>query len=414
MLGKQRRQALVLVSLCFPLHSAAFLPSHQEARPTADVCMNAASKRNLSASERERRDEERRRQERAQDVVIGKTSALPGATNLELNVKATEEEWMRQASNVEQQVYQLTEKGMNAMKLFELEEASAYFDQVFKLRPSVYLWQAGIVKFYLGELEEAAQIFAQSATIFESRFGEAASEERIWRNACELKLITSLDRKERRRVEDNGGIDLPTIPENDDTEELLRAESRKAIKIAREMFDATVCSDHSKTILARAKLRSVGGVFEENPRLDIKMWKLNAWFYLGLYYDAVGNVEESKKCMKMALRLSTGKGNDIIHTLPMLHMAQRDWFDDEPVEAEIFDSSDLKTKAKAEPGSSLFINRSEPDPWVAQTVLDGVAELKHTELKQALQVRGLNSTGSKEELQRRLFRSLMDDAGLAL
>jgi tetratricopeptide (TPR) repeat protein len=374
----------------------------------------AAAKRALSASERERRDEERRRLERTEDVVIGKTSALPGERDFELNLKATEEEWFRQASEIEQKVFRYTEDGMKALKTFDLDKASSSFDQVFKLRPSAYLWQAGIVKFYQNELEEAARIFSQSATVFESRYGEPASEERIWRNACQLKLLSSLDKRERRRIGEIGGINLPTIPETEETEEILKSERRKAIKIARDMFDATVAKDHSRTILAKAKLRSVGGVFEENPKLDIKMWKLNAWFYLGLYHDAVGDVEESKKCMKMALRLcpSIGNGNDIIHTLPMMHMVVRDWFDDDPVE-EGGDESDgswntLQAPKRATPSK----NNSSPDPLVTQAIQDGVEKLKLTELKEALKVRGLRGTGSKEELQNRLLKSLMEDTGL--
>lgn len=324
---------------------------------------------------------------------------------------------MRQASAVEQEVFRYTEKGMNAMKMLDLEQASESFDRVFELRPSAYLWQAGITKFYLNELEEAAEIFAKSAAVFEAKFGEPASEERIWRDACELKLFNSLDKKERKRVQGNGGIDIPIVPENDQTAELLASERRKAIKIARDLFGATVQNDYSATILSKAKLRSVGGAFEKNPRLDIKMWKLNSWFYLGLYYDAMGDEEESKKCMKMALRLrpSAGNASDIIHTLPMLHMAQRDWFDDEAIDADFSDEPGTETLTATKPStpSMPVFEKKEPDPLVLQTVRNGVAKLKLIELRDALRVRGLKGKGSKEELQERLFESLMDDAGLA-
>lgn len=351
--------------------------------------------------------------------MIGKTSALPDASDFDLNVQATEQEWMRQASDVEQEVYRFTELGMNALKMFNLQEAAEAFDRVFELRPSAYLWQAGVVKFYLNELEDAAAIFAQSAHVFESKFGEPASEERIWRNACELKLLSSLDKKERKRVRDTGGIDLPNVPENEYTENLLAMEQRKAIKFARDLFDATIENDYSATILSKAKLRSVGGAFETQPRLDIKMWKLNSWFYLGLYYDAIGEPAESKKCMKMALRLcpSVGNGNDIIHTLPMLHMAQRDWFDEEEFDEDMTDDNEgfntPSTQSQPSQSSSLFIQKQEPDPLVAKSVREGVSELRIPELKDALRVRGIKTTGSKETLQQRLFESLMDDAGLA-
>jgi len=74
-------------------------------------------RKNLSASSKERREEEKRRLERKADVVIGKTSAKPEAQNFQLNPTATQEEWMRQASNVEQKVFRETEKGMEMLKM---------------------------------------------------------------------------------------------------------------------------------------------------------------------------------------------------------------------------------------------------------------------------------------------------------
>ena len=51
----------------------------------------------------------------------------------------------------------------------------------------------------------------------------------------------------------------------------------------------------------------------------------------------MGDEEESKNCMKMALRLSPAgaMGNDLIHTLPTLHMKMRDWFDNDDYEADV-------------------------------------------------------------------------------
>jgi hypothetical protein len=72
--------------------------------------------------------------------------------------------------------------------------AGKAFDQDFELRPNAYLWRAAIVKFYLGNFGDAADIFARNAAHFESKFGGQASEERIWRDACELKLLSSMSR----------------------------------------------------------------------------------------------------------------------------------------------------------------------------------------------------------------------------
>jgi len=75
----------------------------------------AGSKKDLSAADRERRDEEERRRKRKDDVVIGKTSAKKGEKDFALDPKATEQEYLRQATNVEREVFRLTEAGMELL-----------------------------------------------------------------------------------------------------------------------------------------------------------------------------------------------------------------------------------------------------------------------------------------------------------
>lgn len=85
----------------------------------------ANSKKNLSASEKEKRDEEERRRRRKDDVVIGKTSAKKGETDFALDPKATEEEYLRQASIVEQEVFRLTETGMEFLNSVRTEKVNS-------------------------------------------------------------------------------------------------------------------------------------------------------------------------------------------------------------------------------------------------------------------------------------------------
>jgi hypothetical protein len=59
---------------------------------------------------------------------------------------------------------------------------------------------------------------------------------------------------------------------------------------------------------------------------------------------------DKAKKVKSALRWHSdmcpdSKGNDIIHTLPLLHMSRRDWFDDEDYD----DKSEELTVPRAEP-----------------------------------------------------------------
>ena len=79
------------------------------------------TRKNLSAAERERRDEEDRRRARKDEVVPGKTSAKPGEKDYTLDPKATEMEWLRQASNLEQEIYAYTDKGMELLKMVRVK-----------------------------------------------------------------------------------------------------------------------------------------------------------------------------------------------------------------------------------------------------------------------------------------------------
>jgi hypothetical protein len=270
-------------------------------------------------------------------------------------------------------------------------------------------------------LASAADIFARNAVTYETRFGGPASEERIWRDACSLKLLNSKSRAEKKKLAANGDSDslVADIPDGDgDDDDMFQIESRKAMRLTRDLFSASVCSDLSAEVLTRAKLRSLGGPLEEEPKLDRKMWKLYTWFYLGLHYDAIGEKSESQKCMKMALRLrpSFGKGEDIIHTLPTLHMSVRDWFDDDDIDAnpmETYASDQEKPTPSPAPPAVPISSMAYADPVIEDSIWQGVYKMKRTQLIDALRLRGLSGLGSKDSLQERLFYSLMDDAGFS-
>lgn len=93
--------------------SASFSPSVTKRQ---SLRLFVGNKKNLSASDQERRDEENRRRKRKDDVVVGKTSAKRGETDYQLDPKGTEEKWLSQASKVEQEIFRLTEIGMESLK----------------------------------------------------------------------------------------------------------------------------------------------------------------------------------------------------------------------------------------------------------------------------------------------------------
>jgi hypothetical protein len=255
-----------------------------------------------------------------------------------------------------------------------------------------------------------------------------------------LKYWNSLIKKEQKKlIKEEGGMEsiMPRIVDQESDNEVeddfmafAMSENRKVIKLTRELFSAAVEMDKSAASLAKAKLSSIGGTVDPNGAIvmDRKSRKLTSLFYLGLYHDVVGEIEESKKCFKMALMLnpSIGKSLDIVQTLPLLHMTVRDWFDD-----DLFGDDDLTawededkisetteeedsfetTVALNPPLSPLSKSKAYSDTSIESSILADVNKLTFAELKDSLRIRGVKTTGSKQLLRDRLFFSLMEDAG---
>ena len=438
-----------------------------------------SKKLNLSASARERRNEELRRLSRSDDVVIGKTSAKADAKDYALDPDRTESEYLGQATALEREINLQTDRGLQCLKLLDLDEADKAFDRVYELKPDAYAWQAGVVKYYRDELLGAARCFASNAATYETRFAAMdlpASEERIWRDACQLRALSS-SRVRTKGVRKGRGADglyaqmyddivattaprLDALDEEEEGEnggETPSRETRKVIRIVRDLFRGSIDNDPSAVALNRAKLRSITGEYGSAPTSDRKKWKLSSWFYLGLHYDAVGEADEARSCMKMALRQgqSSGNGEDIIHVLPFLHMSVRNWFDDEEFSldgtaddeddggdwssltstgtASIWEKEEPKTyswsaiedakdqTASSEGGSEMaeekqYQNKQQPQEDGARSVVkiaieSSLAKVRLVELQESLRKRGLKTTGPKAELQKRLLDALLKDAG---
>lgn len=405
-----------------------------------------------SARDQERRDEERRRKTRVKDVVIGQTSAVPGAQDYQLHTQQTEQEWLRYMTPDEKMVYQYTEQGMEHLKLLRVAEAVEAFEQVFLIKPDAYVWHAGMALYYSHEYQRAADRLAQCARIYETKLGQPATEERIWWYACQLQ--SSRHHHNHNHSSNNKSIDpeaavanwTPLPYHEDTTDQLLASETRKVVKLAHQLFRASFENNNPlAVVLARAQLRTIAGPPQQQSsviikRPDPKLWKLHAWYYLGLHYDAVGDVSQAKQCMKRALLLASGgNGSDIIHVLPMLHMSQRNWFDDEEHEEEngmeepirkdhdkndtalfqqihLSSSSSLQETATTSstplPSPIISNDYSNVDPYFVQSLQSGIEEMRYYELKDALRAKGLPGTGPKAELVQKLLQSVLVEAGL--
>jgi len=154
-------------------------------------------------------------------------------------------------------------------------------------------------------------------------------------------------------------------------------------------------------------------------------------------------------------------------TLPLLHMTVRDWFDDDPYDDEDdeefiglddffaqdgvvgtngdfgMDDSKSNNNSNADDSSTTTTTKSAEgkpkpsgttkdeehdqhnknnksrnhmsdaysDPVLEASIMEDVGKMKFDEIREALRIRGISATGSKETLKERLFISLMDDAG---
>jgi len=365
-----------------------------------------------SAAAQERRREEKRRKERQQDVVIGKTSAKKGASDFVIDPKTTQQQYLAQVSNVEREVILQTEAGLEALRMLQLQEANEAFSKVYALKPNAYLFAAGIVKFYLNDVYSAGQIFARNAQLYETRFGSVASEERIWRDACYLKLYNSLPRRDR---ENNVSFyDIPKIPpfegdvidnNEDQFDNSIKLEKRKIQRLARDLFDASVLNDQPRIIISRAKLRAIAGDSSKKYGiLDPKQWKLTSWIYLGLHYDVMGQLDQSKECMKNAVLLSSvaGASQDLFRHLPMIHMSQRDWFDDEEID-HVGDNSRTDLKYSVDDTKVLQAD-------IQQEILNSIQKMTIADIKVYLERKGIMVNGKKTELQAKMFSRLITDA----
>ncbi|KAL3801389.1 hypothetical protein HJC23_006999 [Cyclotella cryptica] len=414
----------------------------------------------------------------------GISSAIPGATNYILDPSRTEREYLAslglddvslQAGIVagiagetfeqqlpqhptemdelekERQIALHTTLGLTHLRSLRLSSAYTSFRYVYSLHPQAYLWQLGLLQYYRGEYEDGRRTCLENARRYEAKFGrlgEVASEERIWGDACWLRGRGK--RKRRMKEKDGGGGGDDALSWDEESErvemESIALERRKVIRLARQLFSSSVRNDPTGVALARAHLqamcqedddddnKSSTSTYRRKKLADPKMYKLHSYFYLGLHYDATGQVEESKRCMKLALKTCAngigGNNEDITFLLPVIHMTVRDWYDDEEFDDDAVvenedqvtanhslknDGGDLMDKLMEDGAVDLSINGNMKkndgvDDKMTQTIRESIQHMRIVDLREELKKRKLKVAGSKKVLQDRLVNALVLEA----
>lgn len=167
--------------------------------------------------------------------------------------------------------------------------------------------------------------------------------------------------------------------------------------------------------MTRVKLQSMCQDDESSSLNDPKMYKLHSYFYVGLHYDALQQVEESKKFMKLALKscANGGGGNsqDITYLLPVIHMTVRDWYDDDEFEDNVenaVEDDDVAFVCQSKVDEAVELSpsheRSKTDDEMV--IRESIKHMRIVDLRQELKKRKLKVGGSKKELQDRLVNDI--------
>lgn len=189
---------------------------------------------------------------------------------------------------------------------------------------------------------------------------------------------------------------------------------RKAIRLARELFSSSVHNNQSQVAMTRVKLQSLCQDDESSSLNDPKMYKLHSYFYMGLHYDALGQIEESKKCMKLALTSCPngigGNSQDITYLLPVIHMTVRDWYDDDEfedkVENDIVDDEGFTCQSTMDGVGELSTSHEKSKTDDEMVIRESIKHMRIVDLRQELKKRKLKMGGSKKELQDRLVNDI--------
>lgn len=209
-----------------------------------------------------------------------------------------EEEYWEGLDETEREILVKTRAGKAYLKMGQLDDAMTCFDTVRDLsHGSKYLWQRGLTLFYLERYGEAADDLGQNAELYETKFHEPATEERLLWAAALAKAGSKEDVL-------TWSSDLPR-------------ENRIVFRLAVDMFRG----DADPVVLKRATA--------EDDAFDPMRRNMMAHYYTGLYWDAIKNDPHRAAAhmlrAKICASLDKNAADDIMCSIPNIHLNIRGW-----------------------------------------------------------------------------------------
>ena len=178
-------------------------------------------------------------------------------------------------------------RGMQRFRNNKIAESIRDFDQAAKLEPRIasHLWQRGISFYYAGEFEKGRQQFESHKAV-----NPHDVENATWHFIC----VARIDGVEAAR--------------------------KSLVKIDTTRDTRVPMSEVYEFYAGRG---SENAVIEAAQKADTERARMYAFLYLGLYYEAAGEVDKARAHMRKAA--AARLQNHYMHDVAKIHLQQRKW-----------------------------------------------------------------------------------------
>eukprot|EP00904_Undaria_pinnatifida_P000176 jgi/Undpi1/10159/HiC_scaffold_28.g12612.m1 len=216
-------------------------------------------------------------------------------------VKELEEEYWKSLDAREVAIERKCSSGLACLKMGLLERAAEDYAAANELSEKASrAWPLGLVLFYLDRYHEAANSLDTDISLFEAKFEESATDERIWQAAAIIRAAQQAGGNVANIV---AGLRPLDIAEPD----VLR-------RTVYDLFRGTASPEDV------VKLSTL-----EKGSVDYLGMQFFSQVFLGLWHDVHGNEAEAKRYIIAACSNTYPKPDDLWYFTPRIHAKARKW-----------------------------------------------------------------------------------------